>query len=224
MTVDVVIPACDEADTIGDVVTACREAPSAGLVIVVVNGTDNGTWEAAGNAGAYVTGNTTADKGSAMRAGLGVVNTETVLFCDGDLVGLTWRHVEAMATLGPLDGQLAGLTENPLVGLTRWLPPITGQRRLPTEFAKRLPLLGSGYEAELRIDAAVGKAGLLHRTVILHGVSNPTRAAVNPWRFAKMMASVSIATGYLFPELLRYEANGMGASASPRTQSPNANA
>lgn len=210
MTTDIVIPACDEAHTIGDVVAACRRAPSAGIVTVAVNGTDNGTSEAAGNAGAYITFNVAADKGSAMRQGLNIVQTENVLFCDGDLVGLRWAHVEAMLTWPPADGQLAGLTDNPLSGFTRWLPPITGQRRLPTEFARRLPLLGSGYEAELRIDAAVGKARLPHSTILLRGVSNPTRAAVNPWRFAQMVASVTVATGYLFPELVAYEVRAEG--------------
>lgn len=217
MTTDIVIPACDEADTVGDVVTACLGAPSAGIVTVVVNGTDNGTSVAAGNAGAYVTTRPEADKGAAMRQGLRVVLTGTVLFCDADLIGLTSGHVEAMCNLGPLEGQLAGLTDRRVTRLSRLLPPITGQRRLPTDFAKLLPLAGSGYEAEMRINAAVGKAGLPHKTVLLRGVTNPTRAAVSPWRFAKMVGSVATASLYLSLELLRYEANptGSGTCSKP---------
>lgn len=211
MTTDIVIPACDEAATIGDVVAACVRAPSAGLVTVVVNGTDNGTAVAAGNAGAYVTTRLEADKGAALRQGLRVVLTGTVLFCDADLVGLTPEHVEAMLNLPPLNGQLAGLTERSTTRLSRLLPPITGERRLPTDFAKTLPLAGSGYEAEMRINAAVGKAGLPHRTVVLRGVTNPTRAARNPWRFARMAASVAGAAVYLSPELARYELRQGGA-------------
>jgi polyisoprenyl-phosphate glycosyltransferase len=205
----VVIPACDEAASIGDVVAACVGAVGVGAVIVVVNGTDNGTATAATNAGAgLVLWQPAADKGAAMAAGLAEVHTERVLFCDADLIGLTPEHVEAMVTVPPFGGQLCGLTDTVAAGLTKYLPPITGQRRLPTAVARRIPLGGSGYRAELHIDAAIGRLGLPHRTVILRGVTNPTNAATSPARFAKMAASVLAASVYLAPELLAYEVRG----------------
>jgi len=207
---DVVIPACDEAGTVGAVVAACLGAPGVGMVLAVVNGTDNGTSQAAQAAGAITTSEPRADKGNAMRVGLGWVASDEVLFCDADLSGLTSEHVAAMLTLGPHDGQLAGLTDNPVVGLTRFAPPITGQRRLPTALARRLPLEGSGYEAELRIDAALGRLRVPHRTVVLRGVTNPTRAVSNPLRFLKMAGSVATASVYLAPELFAYERGGLG--------------
>lgn len=206
---DVVIPACDEAGTVAAVIDACR-VPGVGVVIVVVNGTDNGTARAAEAAGAIVVTEPRADKGNAMAVGLSWVDSDAVLFCDADLAGLTPMHVNAMLTLPPHDGQLAGLVDTAVVDATRYLPPITGQRRLPTALARRLPLAGSGYEAELRIDAALGRLGVPHRTVILRGVTNPTRAKVSPWRFAKMAASVAAASLYSLPELLAYERGGLG--------------
>jgi hypothetical protein len=126
------------------------------------------------------------------------------------LQGLTVEHVYLMFTLPPLDGQLCGLVDTPAVGLTKYMPPITGQRRLPTDLARTLPLAGSGYETELRIDAALGKRGTPHRTAVLVGVTNPTNAAASPWRFARMVGSVAAASVYLAPELAMYERHGLG--------------
>lgn len=206
---DVVIPANDEAATIGPIIDACHGA-GVGSVIVVVNGADNGTSQAATAAGAIVTWEPKADKGNAMLAGLAWVASDEVLFCDADLVGLTAAHVTGMVTLPPHNGQLAGLVDTPATGLTRFLPPITGERRLPTAVARRLPLAGSGYEAELRIDAALGRMRVPHRTVILRGVTNPTRAVSDPARFLRMAGGVAAASAYLLPELLAYERGGLG--------------
>jgi hypothetical protein len=177
---------------------------------VVVNACTDDTAAVAAAHGAEVFTSYGADKGLAMSVGAWVTQTERVLFCDADLKGLTPTHVDAMLTARPLAGQLCGLTDTPAVGLTKLLPPITGQRRLPTKFARSLSLSGSGYGAELRIDAKVGRAGLPHRTVILRGVTNPTRAVRDPWRFLQMAATVTIETGYLFPDLLAYERGGLG--------------
>jgi glycosyltransferase involved in cell wall biosynthesis len=205
---DVVIPACNEAATIAGVVRACTGARGVSSVIVVANGCTDDTARKATEAGAFVLYAEVPNKGAAMTEGLRYVDTAGVLFCDGDLSGLTSTHVEGMLVLPPHNGQLCGLTDNPIVGLSRFLPPITGQRRLPTTVARTISLDGSGYEAELRIDAAIGRKRLPHRTVILRGVSNPHRAGVNPWRFTRMAASVLGASVYLSPELLAYEVRG----------------
>lgn len=206
---DVVIPACNEASTIGDVIDACLSSLNVSAVFVIANGCTDDTYAVAREHGALAFTNPVGDKGTAMRQGLGLVNTERVLFVDADLAGLTSAHIDAMMTAPPLDGQLAGVTESVLTGLTKLLPPITGQRRLPTEFARTLALASSGYAAELRIDAAVGRAALPHKVVVLRGVTNPTRAIPSPWRFAKMTAAVIGASLYLAPELVAYERGGV---------------
>lgn len=209
---DVVIPACNEAATIGAVVDACRASAFCTDVVVVVNGTTDETAAVAFDHGAVVVvlPYSPGDKGNAMSVGLGYVVTPAVLFCDGDLVGLSPEHIDGMLTLPPADGQLCGLVDTPAAGATRYLPPITGQRRLPTDIARQIPLAGSGYEAELRIDAALGKMRTPHRTVVLHGVTNPTRAVVSPWRWLKMAGAVAATSAYLLPELVAYERIGSG--------------
>lgn len=204
---DVVIPACNEAGTVGAVVDACVGAGA--NVIVVANGCTDDTGEVAQRHGAALIVLPDADKGNAMAAGLREVSTEVVLFCDADLSGLTPAHVRGMLTLPPLTGQLVGLTDNPATAVTKYLPPITGQRRLPTAFARRLAFAGSGYEAEIRTDAAVGRAQLPHKAVVLRGVTNP-HGTRNPARFLKMAGSVALASAYLLPELLAYERGGLG--------------
>jgi hypothetical protein len=207
---DVVIPACDEADTIGDVIDASTAAPDVGVVIVVANGCSDDTERVAGEHGAFVVSIPEADKGLAMSVGAWKVQAGHVLFCDADLVGLTTDHVQGMLTLPPAEGQLCGLVDTPAVGITKYLPPITGQRRLPTDVARKLYLSGSGYEAELRIDARIGQLKLPHRSVVLRGVTNPTRAVTNPGRFLKMIGGVAAASLYLLPELVAYERGGLG--------------
>lgn len=171
---DVVIPAHNEEGRVGKVVSAVVQAGY--WPIVVADACTDRTKEAAEQAQAFVVEINEADKGSALAMGLARVYSEFVLFLDADLQGLTPEHVAALAQLPPLDGQVVGLLDTPWAQPTGFLPPISGQRRLPTAFAKSLPLRGSGWQAELLIDAAVGRARMPHRHVVLKGVTGTPKA------------------------------------------------
>ena len=148
------------------------------------------------------------DKGSAMQAGLDWVESDAVLFLDADLIGLQPGHVKALALMPPASGQLVGLTQW-FWGVTAgrvfgWLPSISGQRRLPTDFARSIGLAGTGYEAETRINVAVAKAGLPHRQIILRGVRNPTSVLGSPGQWLAKMTDVVRANLRYAPELAHY--------------------
>lgn len=181
--ISVIIPAHDEAAQLPAVLGAVFGSQTVGEVIVVADACGDETAQIARDSGAAVIEIDSADKGTAMSTGIDASDGDLVLFIDGDLVGLTAAHVDAMSTAPPLAGQLVGLTDGNYPG--PW-PPIAGQRRLPTAFARTLSLVGTGYRAELIIDAAVGRAGLPHREVELRGVGNPSRVTSDPTGWALM--------------------------------------
>lgn len=199
----VVIPAHNEAATIGAVLVAVATANVGRLIVVADACTDN-TAEIAADYGEVVISEA-ADKGSAMAAGLARVDDAHTLFLDADLVGLRPEHVAGLATLEPLGGMLVGLTES---APATPLPPISGERRLPSEFLRRLELRGNGYRVELLIDAAVGNAGLAWRHLILRGVTEPRRPFRHPSLWPDLLATAAV-NG---PGLARYTLRGGNSS------------
>ena len=208
---DVVIPAHNEADTIGDVVVAIAAAPSVSAVIVVADKCTDDTVAVAQAAGASVVVSIeSGNKGSAMAAGLELVTTTDVLFVDGDLVGLQWQHVEGLLRAEPAGGQVAGLRDEPYAWGQRNLPPITGERRLPADLARSVDLAGSGYRAETLLNAAVGRARLPHSNYVLVGVKNPTRITRAPVSWLTMWGDLALIALLNLPGLYGYIAHPDG--------------
>ena len=86
-TVAVVVPARDEAATVGDVVASLLDEPLVTEVVVADDGSTDGTATVAASAGARVVAVPAgpAGKGTAIRAGLSATAAEIVVFCDADL-------------------------------------------------------------------------------------------------------------------------------------------
>lgn len=196
----VVVPAHNEAATISAVLGAIVTA-NVGHLITVADACSDETAEIARSFGEVVE-TQAADKGSAMAAGLAHVDDALTLFVDADLVGLRPEHVTALAAGDPLGGMLVGLTDD---YPAHALPSISGQRRLPSEFLRRLDLRGNGYRVELLIDAAVGNARLPWRHVLLRGVHNGPR----PLRHPAMYASLAAAAVSNLGGLARYTLRGV---------------
>lgn len=201
--IDIIIPAHNEQATVGKIVEACLGA-YLGDVIVVADACTDAT-VAAASAATRVVQIDARNKGSAMSVGLGYVTAETVLFVDGDLLGLLPSHLEALSKAAPLAGQVVGVTESVVNRWTRFgFPPITGQRRLPTDFARRVPMAGQGYKVELVIDAWCGKENLPHEAYVLRGVTNPTRVYEDPVGWSAMWADLGVASIKYLPDLVKY--------------------
>lgn len=148
------------------------------------------------------------DKGSAMAAGLRAVTSRNVLFCDADLSGLLADHVSALLNHPPEHAMIVGLRDGHPVGLGA-LPPISGERRVPTQLASEAALEGSGWKAELRLNAAASIAGLPWAHLVLRGVTNPARP-----KLVERAQLAAAAAGY-GRHLWRYAAAGRRVRPGP---------
>jgi len=182
VTIDVVIPARNEAATVADVVAAARACRHVREVVVVDDGSDDGTAERALAAGAKVVRRHGAGGGSkahAMEAGVAETDSDAVLFCDADLVGLTAAHlddvclpfVEGRATMsvGWFDYGLL----NPLV---LRLPPTSGERVIPRwVWDAVVPEKRNGYSIEIMINEVIAEGRLPTSVRIMAGVTHRTK-------------------------------------------------
>src|SRR4051812_22975250 len=97
MKVDVIIPAKDEAKTIGSVVNAARRSKSARRVIVIDDGSKDNTCRIAVNHGAEALRlPINGGKGRAMHLGLTVTDSPFIAFLDADLKGFQPGHLDSL--------------------------------------------------------------------------------------------------------------------------------
>jgi glycosyltransferase involved in cell wall biosynthesis len=181
---DFVIPARDEASTVGGVVRAARAAPGSGRVVVVDDGSTDATAAVARAAGAEVVTarppGERGDKGRALATGAAATSSPVLVFFDADLLGAAPPHFEALAA--PVARGEAALScgmvdygwKSPLF---LRLPPITGLRALRREvFAAIPPERRRGFRIEIMINEVVARgrmpaairtlSGLAHRSKI----------------------------------------------------------
>ena len=186
--VAVVIPAKDEAERIATTVRACRSIPRVDLVIVVDDGSTDGTQDHARAAGAVtVRHSVSRGKASAMETGASVVAmrdysdgpARLLLFIDADLGDSAASCAELVPPVidGVADmsiavppkqsgaggrGRVVRAARRAISLSTGWLPvaPLSGQRCLSREaYETAVPLAdGWGVEVGLTIDVLV--AGL----------------------------------------------------------------
>jgi glycosyltransferase involved in cell wall biosynthesis len=175
-----IIPAWNEATTVGAVVDAACRARLIDEVLVVDNGSGDETAVVAAQAGARVVRQPVPGKGQTMTAGVAETDADIVVFLDADLLGLSADHIdelvlpvltnEADMTCGLFD---RGPLSNPVY--LRLLPVLTGQRALRRELFEALdPVDVRGYKVEAALNSLVAQhhlrridlvsTGLWHRT------------------------------------------------------------
>lgn len=174
--IDVVIPARNEQETVRAVINAFRDSWSIGQIIVVVNDSTDKTEELArevpGTRVLYLDGR---GKGQAVSAGLALVTTPRVIFCDADLHGLTNLHVSQLCAES--DGVVIGVPD--FTANVPWPVHkevwgwVSGIRCLPTRVAKSVPLYG--YTMEVMLNHAAQRAGLPSLFTRLYGVTGTPR-------------------------------------------------
>jgi polyisoprenyl-phosphate glycosyltransferase len=138
MRVAAVIPAYNEETTIAYVVSILKSVEIIGDIVVVSDGSQDGTAAAARSAGARVIEHAeNQGKAGAMKTGFAATDTPVVLFLDADLIGLQATHVQALLT--PIVLNQADMT----VG-------IFGEGRLSTDLAQLVAPYLSGQRAVRR--------------------------------------------------------------------------
>jgi glycosyltransferase involved in cell wall biosynthesis len=179
-TIDIVVPARNEAATIADVVLACHGCAYTREVIVVDDGSSDDTAAVAAAHGARVVRREHGgSKAHAMAAGVRATDAFAVFFVDADLLGLRSHHLDeickpfvegrAVMSIGTFDYGVW----NPLV---LRFPPTTGERVLPRwVFDAVPPQKLDGYTIEVMINEVVAEARLPTTARVMKGVTHRTK-------------------------------------------------
>jgi glycosyltransferase involved in cell wall biosynthesis len=177
-----VIPARNEAATIGAVVYAALDSRLVDDVVVVDNASADDTAAVAAAHGARVVQEPTPGKGQAMRAGVAAAgDAPIVVFLDADLVGLRPDHIDGLiAPVAAGDADMAcglfdrGPVANPI--FLESLPVLTGQRALRRQLFQQLDLRDvRGYRVEAALNSLVAQQGLRRADGVLPGLWHRTK-------------------------------------------------
>lgn len=158
MAVTAVIPAYNEEFTVGEIVKVLTTIEEIKEIIVVSDGSEDGTAQVAREAGAQVIElPENMGKGGAMKSGVEAAGFDIILFLDADLIGLTGDHVksliepvlngEAEMTIGIFEkGRLA-------TDLAQVVAPyLSGQRAVRKELMKAIEdIEDTGFGVEVAL-------------------------------------------------------------------------
>ncbi|MDQ7793798.1 MAG: glycosyltransferase family 2 protein [bacterium] len=161
MLVTVVIPAYNEEKTVGSVIRAVRASTLVAEVIVVNDGSADGTARVARRAGGQVIDLAeNSGKGAAIQAGVEAGRGDVFLFLDADLIGLRPEHIKCLLepvlrgksdmTVGVFGGGRAATDLAQAIA-----PGLSGQRAVRRSLAvKAAGLDMAGYGAEVALNRA----------------------------------------------------------------------
>ncbi len=183
IAVSVVIPAFNEERRVAETVRAVREAGFADEVIVVDDGSRDGTARAASQAGGRVVRlERNIGKGGAMNRGAAVARGEVLVFLDADLGATAALGAQLLSSLrkGEADMAVAVFPRRPgrrgfglAVNAARWgvevlagvrpQAPLSGQRAIRRAVFAAVGGCEPGFGAEVGLTIDVARAG--YRTV-----------------------------------------------------------
>jgi glycosyltransferase involved in cell wall biosynthesis len=192
LRVAAVIPAFNEAARVGRVLEVLRNTPEIDEIIVVSDGSTDGTFDVAcsypGVKAIQLPRN--QGKGGAMREGALRTKADVLLFFDADLVGLNPKHVSDL--IAPVCAGEAHMATGIFTG-GRWAtdiaqrcsPGITGQRAIRRDVFLRIPGLETvGYGIELAITYYVRHNGYSSQRVEIRGVTHPMKEEMLRFRIS----------------------------------------
>jgi len=180
MKVSAVIPAYNEAERIGAVLEPLRATPLVDEIVVVDDGSTDGTAEIAKRYGVkLIRLPENKGKAAALDAGVRAAEGDVLLFLDADLVGLRPEHIEKLlSAYREGDAEIViGVFREGRAGTDfsmRIAPFLSGQRVLSRRVWERMR--GTVEEMEFGVEAALTKLALKegwrHKKVELEGVSH----------------------------------------------------
>ncbi|MFC1639052.1 glycosyltransferase family 2 protein [Patescibacteria group bacterium] len=171
-----IVPAYNEEATVADVVRPLVASDRFREVVVVSDGSEDLTADAARAAGARVVEfDWNRGKGEALAAGVATTDASIVCFFDADLLGLEPRHAAEL-----LDSVVSGrcrmcigmMDRGPFLNwLAGRLPKVSGQRALPREVFMAVPSRHrSGFGIEVAMNHVCTTGGGRIATRTLQGV------------------------------------------------------
>jgi glycosyltransferase involved in cell wall biosynthesis len=197
--VSFLIPAHNEAPTIGAVVVACQDAArQLGLsseVIVISDCSTDATSGVASDQGADVIERfgERGSKAEAVRLGIELSTGRLVFLVDGDLVGLQGQHLadialpvlrgEVLMSVGTFDYRRGGR-------FVQRAPWSTGERIIPREMLNSSDGRLQGYNLEFLMNESVGRVGGLTASQRMLGVRQRSKAAKTSSRRRGILANI----------------------------------
>lgn len=200
--VSVVIPAFDEAETVGLSVSAALRHPQVDDVIVVDDGSRDGTADVAEQAGARVVRLAqNSGKAEALAAGVRAARHNVILFLDADVTGHTNETLSAIMqpVLDRRYEMYVGVHARSTVWLNELLhffPIIGGERALTRQLWDSVPPLHKvGFQIEIAMNYssklfARGMGFELIRGTAHHTKEQKYGVVVGLWRRLRMVADV----------------------------------
>lgn len=184
-TIAVVIPVFNEAGRIGQVLSVLREVACLKEIIVVDDGSTDGTLEEVNLCATLDTRIRVLShaknrgKGQAIHKGISATRATYLLMLDGDLVDLKPHHVHDL--IQPVIAREADMTLGLFRGgrfktdLSHWFVPwLTGQRCLRKDQFRYVSLdAAAGYGIETALTVASRQQGWRCQHVVLRGVDHP---------------------------------------------------
>ncbi|HEU4517558.1 MAG TPA: glycosyltransferase [Steroidobacteraceae bacterium] len=175
--ISAVVPAKDERSTIAGVIEALRSHPRIAEVIVVDDGSTDGTADCARAAGARVVSlPSNGGKAAAMERGVAVARHDVIFFSDADLTGLTPEKIDlivAPVLTGEYD-MFVGIRGRKTYWTNRLLhftPILGGERALKREIWEQVP---AAHKKNFQIEIALNYFAKLngHRMgfMVVHGI------------------------------------------------------
>lgn len=172
-----IIPAYNEAKTVGAVVRAAKTSDLLDEVIVVSDGSTDRTASVAKKAGAKVLElKLNRGKGGAMAYGVSQTKADIILFLDADLYGLTAGHIKRL--LEPvIRGKMAmsvGIRDRgkAVAGIAPFLPLIGGERAMQKFIFERVSKrFLRGFMVEEALNFYCRSRRLPYGTVFLPGLT-----------------------------------------------------
>ncbi|HEU4889347.1 MAG TPA: glycosyltransferase [Thermoanaerobaculia bacterium] len=177
---DIIIPARNEASTVGFVARAAREAKHARRVIVVDDHSTDDTATVAADAGAEVlvsAGN--ASKALALATGVAASASDVFVFFDADILGAQGQHFEllAMPVLEQGFAMSCGMVDyGRASALYMRFPPITGLRAVRRDVFSAIPRQKlNGFQIEIMINEVVARGRMKAAMRVLRGIRHRSK-------------------------------------------------
>lgn len=180
MKVTAIVPAYNEEERIASVLAVVEQVPQVHEVLVVNDGSTDGTAQAIprGNGVRCLDLPHNVGKGGALLAGAHTTDADVLVFVDADLIGLTPEHVAALVrpvTEGEADMSVGVFTGGRLCTdlAQRLVPYISGQRAVRRDVFLSVPHLDRvRYGVEVALTHHITRRGLRVSTVPLPGVTH----------------------------------------------------